>query len=161
MDWFWLHLPRLRKMLRKRGRTAEDTEDVLQELFVRVMQYCRSGREVHDPQRFLSRTVLNLSAKLRKREHRELYLAESVEDLVIADRQFAPEEGAIAAECLDRLQCTLNRLEPRTREVFYMHRLHGLSYEQIAEHFEISVSAIEKHLAKATIALTRETVRHE
>lgn len=157
----WKHLPRLRRMLRKRGRTPEDTEDVIQELFVRVMLYCREGHEVQDPERFLSRTVLNLSTKLHKREHRDLYHSQPVEDLAIADWQFAPDEDAIATECLNRLQRTLDTLELRTREAFYMHRLHGLSYEQIAEHFEISVSAIEKHLAKATIALTKEMMRYE
>jgi Fic family protein len=35
MDWLWNHMPRLRKMLRKRGRSPEDTEDVIQELFLR------------------------------------------------------------------------------------------------------------------------------
>ena len=35
----------------------------------------------------------------------------------------------------------------------FMHRLHGLSYAQIADHFDISVSAIEKHIATAMAAL--------
>jgi RNA polymerase sigma factor (sigma-70 family) len=159
MDWLWKHAPRLRKMLRKRGRSPEDTEDVIQELFLRVMLYCREGREVRDPERFLARTALNLSTKLHKREHRDLYVTSSVEDLAIEDRRFAPDENAVADECLERLLRTLNALEPRTREVYAMHRLHGLSYEQIAEHFEISISAIEKHIARATIALTKEMLK--
>jgi Sigma-70 region 2 len=39
MDWIWNHLPRLRKMLRRRGRSPEEADDVIQELFVRVMLY--------------------------------------------------------------------------------------------------------------------------
>jgi RNA polymerase sigma factor (sigma-70 family) len=159
MDWLWSHRPRLRKMLRRRGRSPEDTEDVIQELFLRVMLYCRQGREVRDPERFLVRTALNLSIKLHKREHRDLYVGSPVEELALEDRSFAPDESAVADECLERLQRTLNALEPRTRDIYYMHRVHGLSYEQIAEHFEISVSAIEKHVARATIALTKEMLR--
>jgi RNA polymerase sigma factor (sigma-70 family) len=159
MDWFLKHAPRLRRMLRRRGRSREDTEDVLQELFVRVMQYCREGREIRDPERFLSRTVLNLSSNLRELEHRDLYVSAPVEDLAIEDRSFAPEDNVSADQTLERLQRTLDALEPRTRAVYTMHRLKGLSYEQIADHFEISVSAIEKHIARATIALTKEMLR--
>src|SRR5690349_24821349 len=114
MDWLWHHLPRLRRMLRRRGRSVEEAEDAIQELFVRVMLYCRSGREVRDPERFLNRAVLNLSDKIRKREHRGLYVAEPVEEVVVADRRFAPEDRAMAAQCLERLQRTLDAMESRT-----------------------------------------------
>ena len=159
MNWLLKHTPRLRRMLRRRGRSPEDTEDVLQELFLRVIQYCRQGRDIRDPERFLNRTVLNLSSNLRQLEHRDLYVSSSVEDLAIEDRTFAPDDHAIADQTLERLQRTFDALEPRTRAVYTMHRLQGMSYEQIAEHFDISVSAIEKHIARATIALTKEMLR--
>ncbi|MBL8271247.1 RNA polymerase sigma factor [Steroidobacter sp.] len=159
MDWLVGHLPRLRRMLLRRGRSRDDADDLLQDLFVRVMTYCRQGREVRDPERFLSRAALNLSAKAHKREHRELYETTPVEELVIGDVRFGPEENATADECLERLQKRLNSLDPRTRDTYYMHRVHGMTYEQIAEHFDISVSAIEKHLARAAIALTEEMLK--
>lgn len=156
MDWLLDRIPRLRRLLRKRGCSRDDAEDVLQELFVRMMLYCRQGREVRDPERFLSRAVLNLSSKAHRRKHQELYVAEPFEELSIGDLRFAPEEHAAADECLERLRRCLDALDARTRDTYYMHRVQGLTYEQIAEHFEISVSAIEKHIARATIALTRE-----
>lgn len=159
MDWIWNHLPRLRRMLRRRGRSPEEADDLMQELFIRVLQYCNQGREVRDPERFLKRAALNLSAQAHRREHRDLYVNEPVEDLALADRSWAPEEIAIADECLERLQRSLDALEPRTRDVYYMHRIHGFSYERIAAHFGISVSAIEKHIARATLALTKEMLK--
>jgi len=33
--------------------------------------------------------------------------------------------------------------------------VNGLSYAQIAEHFDVSVSAVEKHIARAVAALGR------
>jgi RNA polymerase sigma factor (sigma-70 family) len=159
MDWIWNHLPLLRRMLRRRGRSPEEADDLMQELFVRVLLYCRQGREIQDPERFLKRATLNLSAKAYRREHRDLYVNEPVEELALADQRFAPEALAIADESLERLQCALDALEPRTRDVYYMHRIHGFSYEQIASHFGISVSAIEKHIARATLALTTEMLK--
>jgi RNA polymerase sigma-70 factor (ECF subfamily) len=123
------------------------------------MQYCREGREIRDPERFLTRTALNLSSNLRDLEHREMYVSSPVDELAIEDRTFAPDDTASADETLERLQHALDALEPRTRAVYTMHRLQGLTYDQIADHFEISVSAIEKHIARATIALTKEMLR--
>ena len=51
------------------------------------------------------------------------------------------------------MRSVLDSLKPRTREVFLMHRLDGYSSAQIAKHFEISVSAVEKHIARAVLAL--------
>jgi RNA polymerase sigma factor (sigma-70 family) len=154
MDWIWTHFPRLRRMLRRRGRSPEDTDDLIQELFVRVLLYCKQGGQIREPERFLKRATLNLAAKAHRREHRDLYLDEPFDDLALADRRFAPDDMAIADESLERLQNALDALEQRTRDVYYMHRIHGVSYEQIAAHFGISVSAIEKHIARASLALT-------
>jgi RNA polymerase sigma-70 factor (ECF subfamily) len=38
-----------------------------------------------------------------------------------------------------------------------MHRVEGLKYREIAAHFEISQSAVEKHVAKAMLFLTEWT----
>jgi RNA polymerase sigma-70 factor (ECF subfamily) len=43
----------------------------------------------------------------------------------------------------------LAELKPKTREIFLLNRLDGLSYTQIAVRFGISPSAIEKHMIKA------------
>jgi RNA polymerase sigma-70 factor (ECF subfamily) len=60
----------------------------------------------------------------------------------------------IAAEqCLYRIRRALAAVSPRTKDVFFMHRLHGLSYAQIADHFDLSISAVEKHIAKAMAEL--------
>jgi RNA polymerase sigma-70 factor (ECF subfamily) len=48
---------------------------------------------------------------------------------------------------------TLDALGRRTRDVFFLQRLHGLSYAQIARQTGIPVSTIEKHIARAMTAL--------
>lgn len=47
----------------------------------------------------------------------------------------------------------LDSLGPRTREIFLLHRLDGLKYREIAAQLDITVSAVEKHIAKASLFL--------
>jgi RNA polymerase sigma factor (sigma-70 family) len=155
MDWLMVHFPRLKKLLQRRGNTREEAEDLIQQAFLRVKVYCDEGGEVREPEAFLVRTVLNLSRDAREREHRDLYVAERVEALAIADPAPTPDEVLELEDRLKEFESVLSAISPRTRDVFFMHRLNGLSYAQIAEHFDVSVSAVEKHIARAVAALGR------
>jgi RNA polymerase sigma-70 factor (ECF subfamily) len=153
MDWVFPHIARLRRMLRRRGQSIDDTDDVMQELFVRVLTNHRSGTEIRDPQAFLARVALNLATNAYAKMHRELYASHSVDDLCLADRSFAPDELASRDQCLERLQSTLDELEQRTRNAYLLHRLYGLTYEQIGEQLDMTVRTVENHIAKAMNAL--------
>jgi len=154
MDWFADHIHRLQRLLRRRGRTAEEAQDFVQEAFVRVIDYLSEGGEVREPEKFLVRTVLNVAANAQEREHRDLYVNDPVEELSIAEVGAGPDEALAAEQCLDRLQAVWDTLGSRTQEVFHMHRVEGMSQQQIAQALGISVSAVEKCMARALIALT-------
>ena len=52
---------RLKSLLRRRGASREDAEDLVQEAFVRLAAYCNEGNKVRYPEAFLKRTVMNLA----------------------------------------------------------------------------------------------------
>jgi RNA polymerase sigma factor (sigma-70 family) len=56
---------------------------------------------------------------------------------------------------LDRVKRGLEELAPRTREIFLMYRLEDLKCREIARRIGISESAVEKHIAKAMLFLTK------
>ena len=144
---------RLQSLLRRRGQRREDAEDLVQEAFVRLQAYCEEGHEVRCTEAFLVRTALNLAANARKLDRSHLFVQDRVEDLELVDLASSPDEVFAAEECLRSMDTLLKGLGRRTREVFYMHRVHGMSYLQIADHFDISVSAIEKPVASAMAVL--------
>lgn len=144
---------RLRGLLRRRGQRLEDAEDLVQEAFVRLQAYCEEGNEVRSTEAFLVRTALNLASNARRLDRSHLFVRDKVEDLELIDLAPTPDEVLAAEECLYGIERLLMGLGRRTREVFFMHRLHGMSYVQIADHFDISVSAIEKHIASAMAVL--------
>ena len=60
-----------------------------------------------------------------------------------------------------RLRRASAKLDPRTREVFLLHRSEGLSYGEIAERLGISPEAVERHIADALYDLAKRMERYE
>jgi len=152
MEGFKFRFRRLRMVLRRRGQSREDAEDLIQEAFLRLHVYCQDN-EVRRQEAFLMRTMLNLAVDRHRHAHHELYVAESPEDLMLADLRPTPDEDLALKQRLLRVGQVLDALAPKTREIFLMHRLEGHGCAQIAQTFGISVSAVEKHIARAVLAL--------
>jgi RNA polymerase sigma factor (sigma-70 family) len=64
-----------------------------------------------------------------------------------------PHDLLAAEVCLNRMRRALDGTSGRTRAIFLMHRLDGLDYTEIAQHMNLSVSAVEKHIASALVVL--------
>ena len=149
-----MYFRRLRMLLLRRGRTREEAEDLIQDAFLKMQEYCERGGQVCQPEGFLVRTVLRLAANARRDAHRNLYYEEPVENLtLIVDTTPTPDEVLAADQCLERMRDALDAVSRRTRDVFFMQRLDGLSYAQIAQRLGVSISAVEKHIASALAIL--------
>jgi RNA polymerase sigma factor (sigma-70 family) len=161
MDAVPLLFVKLRKLLRSRGRSTDDTDDLIQEAFLRLQMY-RREREVREPEAFLVRTTLNLAInQARQCASRGVHVPHDLETAPIIDPRPSPDEVVAAQERLQRLRAGLEALNPRTREVLLLHRIEGYSQGQIATLLGISVSAVEKHIAKATLFLTEWRMSQE
>jgi RNA polymerase sigma factor (sigma-70 family) len=162
MESVKLRVQALMSFLRRRGESHADAEDLIQEAFLRLHLYCRSS-ETHQQEAFLKRTLLNLLVDRHRKEHTERYVEEKPEELsgelALIDLRPSPDEEFAVQQRLTNVEALLNSLAPRTREVFVMHRLEGYSCGQIAKQFGISVSAVEKHIARAVLALMDMVIR--
>jgi RNA polymerase sigma-70 factor (ECF subfamily) len=145
----------LRKVTR-RTHNGQDAEDLLHSAFLRLEQWRQSGT-VHNPAGFMMRTAYNLNIDLHRRsqlisEHDwETACAE------LADSAPLQDELVLNQARLRRVKDGLDRLSPRTREVYLMHRIEELKYREIAARLGISQSAVEKHIAKAALFLAEWT----
>src|SRR5207244_2223134 len=107
--------------------------DLMQDAYVRLLEYCQAGAEIREPEAVLVRTVQRLALNYERNQHRDLYVDEQPEDLVLNDPGPLPEEVLAGEQCLDRAKRKLDAVSHKTREVFFMHRIEGYSYEQIAQ----------------------------
>jgi RNA polymerase sigma-70 factor (ECF subfamily) len=146
-------LATVRGALRRRGRTENEAEDLVQEAWLRLACYEDSRQPVEQPEAFLMRTALNLSidAHRTSSSRGEHVLLENV---VLIDTAPSAEAVLLARERMARLAAGLGRLTERTRDVFLAHRVDGLSYSEIAKIHGISITSVHQHIAKATLRLT-------
>lgn len=77
-----------------------------------------------------------------------------LEDVVLIDLTPSAEAILLARERTARLSVCLGRLSTKTREIFLAHRIEGMSYQEIAQQHNLSVSTVEKHVAKALLRIT-------
>ena len=145
-------LSRVRAALMRRGRSEHDADDLVQEAWVRLACYERE-QPVLEPEAFLMRAALNLSID----SHRaSMTRGEEVllEEVVLIDTAPGIEAALLGRERMVRMSGGLARLNVKTRNIFLAHRLHGLSYQEIARRHQLSVSTVEKHIAKAMLQVT-------
>lgn len=154
---------RLKQLLHRRGRTPEDSEDLVQEAFVRLHRFMDSGQEARQPEALLVTTVRNLAvdaSRRDRREHRADFVDEPIEDLPLIDLTPSPDETLLAEQRLRHIVQTLDtKLSARTREIFLLHRLEGFTYEEIAQRMQMSVRTVEKHIARAVTVVWMERQR--
>lgn len=146
---------KLLKLVTRHTRGRSDAEDLLHTAYIRLEQY-RAEHAVENPSAFIVRTAANIAIDIHR--HERIWSPGDVSD----DAQ-RPDEAPLQDEVIEararlaRVKEGLTKLTPRTREIFLMHRLHGMKYREIAVHFGISQSAVEKHIAKAALFLTEWT----
>jgi RNA polymerase sigma factor (sigma-70 family) len=152
------HFARLLKLLRRKGRSREDAEDLIQEAMLRMHVYARA-EPVANEEAFLSLAVHHLAIDQHRRERADLRREVSVEEIDTSTPLVASEvtpEGALdAAQRLRSIQAVLDAASSRTREIYFAHRA-GYSYAEISSALDISHITIKRHIARALLLIMEQ-----
>lgn len=143
---------RLLNSIRRLIGAQAGSEDIVQDAYLRLLERYRKSDDLLHPDHFtglLYRTARNLAIDhLRNAQVRESY-ARSMEEQTPEEVTFSTERLVVGAEQLASLAAALQGQPRRAREVFFLNRIERLSYRQIAEHLNISVSLVEKEIMRA------------
>ena len=153
--------PALARFLQTRGASPDEAEDILQDVNIKLLAE-RSG-PVAQPRAYLYK-MTNTHFLLQRRtagrrERREEDWVSAHGGSGEADDQPSIETELIAREQLAILQRILDGLPERTRIIFRRFRIEGEPQRVIAGELGISVSAVEKHLARAYEAISAAKLR--
>lgn len=145
---YLLHFEELSRFLTRRVNTAEAAADLTQEVFTRIAEHGEQVENIRHPRGYLYRSAKNLVVETWRSSDEQIADVFEEEELT-SDAELSPEIILQQRQTLDLMLTAIEELPPRCREVFLLHRFEGLSYPQIAEQLDISVSAVEKQMMRA------------
>ena len=138
----------------------EDSQDAVQEAFLKAYQNLSAFREDSKFSTWLFRITVNQSLmKLRKQRTRETSLNEDFQadgDVLpkeVTDWAPNPEQLYWASELRDILIKCLAELSPILRTVFVLRDIEGLTIEQTGEVLDVSQAAVKARLWRARLQL--------
>lgn len=143
---------RLRRFLVSRVRNRADIPDVMQEVFLRLMRV-PNHETIRAPEAYLFTVAHHVAMQFSLRDAARpvsMELGDVLSELPgVAEAD--PAEELDAQQSIERLQQALERLPPKARAAFLLHRRDGLSVEEIGERLQISRPMTKKYLVKALV----------
>jgi RNA polymerase sigma factor (sigma-70 family) len=139
----------LTRFFQRRVHDHADVDDLVQEVFLRLT---RRGnlQEIENIEGYIFQTAANaLRDRLRQRFVHKAGQHEELSEEHAEDAAFSPERVLLGREAIQHLNRALFELPERTRTVFFMCRIEGMPYAEVGERLGISLSAVNKHMAKS------------
>lgn len=134
-----------------RARHQDEVDDLMQELYSRLF-VCRNPSGIESIQSFVFTIAQNL---LRDRSRRvathmrdKSCPIDAMEERI--SEATCPERIAEGRQVLQQILTVIGEWPSATREAFVQHRVYGDSHKIIGARLGVSVSMIEKHIAKAS-----------
>lgn len=141
--------PRLRNAALRltRGNTHE-AEDLVHDTLARLISLA-GWKEIGNVPAYCLSVLRNQALQAHRRSQIvSITTADrSVLD-VFADDLPGPEEIAQGRDEMEILIKVISELPPQCRQVFTLRKIYGLRHAEIAEQLSLSISTVEKHLAK-------------
>ncbi len=142
---------RLRNFIRRRVPDASDVEDILQDVFYRLVEANRLLMPIEHVTGWLFRVARNRITDVFRKKKPENFSDVAVEDeegelLRIEDLLPSPDAGPEAQYVrnvlLDELELALDELTDEQREVFVAHELEGRSFKELSEETGVSINTL-------------------
>jgi RNA polymerase sigma factor (sigma-70 family) len=149
---------RLRNFIRRRVPDPRDAEDILQDVFYKLVEANRLLMPIEHVTGWLFRVARNRITDLFRKKQPESFSDTAVADedgelVRLEDLLPSPDAGPAALYArqvlLDELELAIDELTEEQREVFVAHELEGRSFKQIAADTGVSVNTLlaRKHQA--------------
>jgi RNA polymerase sigma factor (sigma-70 family) len=129
---------------------SHDIEDLLQDVYIRVVEAEKVTR-ITTPKAFIYKVARNLALNEKSRARQKHCSAINDDELAQIIDELSLEDNIEQEQRFIHFCSSVNKLPPQCRKVFIMKKVYGLANNDIAKELDISVSTVDKHLAKALI----------
>lgn len=136
-------------------RDPDLAEDLTQDAFLRCCATLQGGDRPENLRGYPYRIARNIAVDHpRLQRRRRTHMRGDHVLAAIADPRPGQERRMIDRERLQVFLHALAGLPDKTRRIFVLHRIRGLSYREVAQHMALSESSVQKHLARVLLEVT-------
>ena len=148
------HSPAVRLFLRGRSVPQEQIDDVVQELFTRLLGVKRVEERMTEASGSVRSFLLTMANNLivdrqRKRQVRNAYADAQREIERERMDEHSPERIVAAQLEMEAIRAVILDMPLNWRVALVLQRFRNLSYEEIALHMEVTVRQVERYLRRA------------
>lgn len=137
--------------LRRLARHHDDTDDLMQEAFVRAYQHLKEFDRSRPFYPWLHRIAVNLAITfIHRRSRQSNFSGLSTEEIFpAAPVTENPDEKAERSELLSALENAIERLPAEQKVVLLLRTREEMSYQELSEHLGIEIGTVMSRLARA------------
>jgi RNA polymerase sigma-70 factor (ECF subfamily) len=142
------HRRQLVSMANRRIGDRETADEIVQDVYARLMLSGDHGTDEENV-KVLYASVRNAVIDHHRSTAGRNGLMSRILPIQLWQKETSsPQEHAQSRQALSALDQALLELSPKAREMFVLHRVDGVSNAKLAQKYGISISAVEKQLAR-------------
>lgn len=140
--------PRIEALTRGRVGCSATAEDIVQDTWIRLSKV-RNDETIDNHASFAMRAAKNAAiGHFRKQKRRSEIDAEVNELLWQSVDEISPERVVMGRDMLRAVDAALKTMPEKSRRIFLMNRLGGISHREIARQLGISDEAVYYHIRR-------------
>lgn len=140
---------------------GDEAADLVHDVYARVLA-SEGWRFIDDPRAYVQTMIRNLGIQKIRRARIVVMEALASAEGALADGETPDPFDEVSGRQRLRLALdSLRALPPRCREVVELRRLHDLPSREIARRLGLSLSTVEKRLARGMVLMTRSMAQAE
>jgi len=149
-----LHWQKLYKMAFYYLQNEADAEDAIQDVFISLWSR-RERLILRGPlENYLVRSAKYTAFFYLKLRQKRQQSSQASTRLYLSRNNV--EENMNYKSLMEQLQLIMGSVSQKTREIFFLSQLNGLSYKEIADQLGVSIKTVEYHISKALKLIARE-----
>jgi RNA polymerase sigma-70 factor, ECF subfamily len=129
-------------------KSPEESENLTQDVFLNLWENRQKVEKGSSIKSYLFTITYNSAISTIRKKARESEFVEYLKSLQEISNEPANVEFEYN-ELINKLDEIIKKLPLRQKEVYLLHRVEGLKYNEIAERLHISVNTIENHMSRA------------
>ncbi|MDE2058661.1 MAG: sigma-70 family RNA polymerase sigma factor [candidate division NC10 bacterium] len=150
------HGARLLRLCRLLLRSPQEAEDVIQEVFLKLVERDAGSDRAMAWGPWLTRVAINACRDRQRAAWWRLWDRTAAE-IELVDRDPTPDTAALAGETRGHIWRAFRQLSQRQREVFVLRHLEAWPTQDVADALGLSTGSVKRHLFRA-VARLRETL---